>query len=87
MLDLKNLGGLPHPSFDLVFRRLTKPEPERHILVDVHMRVQSIVLKDHGDVAILGRHIVHHPVSYRTRSLGDLFETGNHPERGGLATT
>src|SRR5690606_793580 len=48
-------------------------------------RVQRVVLEDHGDVTVLGRHVVDHPVTDHERPLGDRLETGDHPQHGGLA--
>jgi hypothetical protein len=49
------------------------------------VRVERVVLEDHRDVAILGWEVVDDLVADPHRALGDLFQTGDHPERGRLA--
>ncbi len=49
------------------------------------MRVERVALEHHGDVAFLGRQVVHHPVANRDRAAGNAFQTGDHPEQCGLA--
>ena len=42
------------------------------------MRVQGVVLKHHGDVAIARGHIVHDSIAYSQRAARYLFQTGDH---------
>jgi hypothetical protein len=49
------------------------------------VRIQRVVLEDHGDVAVAGGQCVDDLVSDTDDALGDLLEPGDHPERGGLA--
>ena len=50
------------------------------------MGIKGIVLKDHGDVPVLGLHIVHPLVADQEVPLADLLQPGDHTQRGGLAT-
>jgi hypothetical protein len=54
LLQTQNFGGIVHPFLDLSFGDMTQLEAKGHIVVDGHVRVQGIVLEDHGDVAIFG---------------------------------
>src|SRR5690625_1401869 len=87
VFDLQRLGGFPHATIDLVLGRLAQAQPERHVLVDVHVRVERVVLENHRYVAVFGRHVVHDAIPDSHRSLGDLLEAGDHAQRGRLATT
>src|SRR5207237_4507305 len=60
-------------------------QPERHVRVDGNVRVERVVLEHHGDVAVLGRHIVHDVAADRYVAAGDLFETGDHAQGRALA--
>ena len=60
-------------------------EPERHVVVDVHVRVERVVLEDHRDVARLRRQVVHDLVADAHRAGGDVLEAGDHAERARLA--
>jgi hypothetical protein len=43
---------------DLLLGHLPQLQPERHVLVHRHVRVQGVVLKHHRDVAVLRRDVV-----------------------------
>ncbi len=44
------------------------------------MRIESIGLEHHGDVAVLGRHFVDNPVSNFDLPRGDLLQPGQHAQ-------
>ena len=50
---------------DLALRALRKLEREAHIVLDVHMRVERVILKDHRDVAVFGMNVVDAPAGDR----------------------
>ena len=84
-LQAEHLGGLADPPLDLVLGRLAQLQAERQVLLDRHVRVQGVVLEHHGDVPVLGRQVVDHPVADRDRAAGDLLQPGDGPQRGRLA--
>ena len=45
------------------------------------MRVQRVVLEDHRDIAVLGRHVVDELTVDVELALGDLLETCDHTQR------
>jgi len=49
------------------------------------VRVERVALEHHGDVAVLGRDLVHHPPPDGDGARGDLLEPGDHAEQGALA--
>ena len=48
------------------------------------MRVQGVVLEDHGDIAILGWHVGDVAVADQDTAGVDFFEPGKHAKGGGL---
>ena len=58
---------------------------KRQVLAHRHVRVKRVVLKHHGDVAVLGRHVVHDPVA-DADSRRDRLESGDHAQRRALST-
>ena len=80
----EDLGGVVHPSGDLVLAHLPELQGERHVVVHGHVRVQGVVLEDHRDVAVLRRQVVHDPVPDAHRAARDLLEPGHHAQRRGL---
>jgi len=49
------------------------------------VRVERVGLEDHGDVAVLRRHVVDDPVADPDLSLGDRLQAGEHAQRCRLA--
>ena len=85
LLEAEHLGGLVDPALDLILGRLPQLQAERQVLLDRHVRVERVVLEHHGDVPVLRRQVVDHPVADLDRAAGDLLEPGDGPQRGGLA--
>ena len=50
----EHLGHLARLLLALLLRDASHPEGERDVLEHVHVRVEGVVLEDHGDVPILG---------------------------------
>ena len=61
LFEAEDLGRPPDLFVHHRLRRLRQGQREGHVVVDRHVRVERIVLEDHRDVAILGRHRVDHP--------------------------
>ena len=74
-----------HLLFDFRFRRVLHLEGETNVLTYRHVRIERVVLKDHRDVAISRRHVVHDLAINTYDAARDLFETCDHPHCRGLA--
>jgi len=79
--DAENLGCLADLLVDLVLGNLADLEREGEVVVDGQVWVQGVALKHHGDVAILGVHVVYHRTAYGDLAVGDVLETGDHAQR------
>src|SRR5690606_30971275 len=79
--DLEDAGSFLHPAIDLVVAHLPQTETEGHVVVHRHVRVEGIVLEDHGDVTVLARHGVHDPLAAEELALCDLLEACHHPQK------
>ena len=51
------------------------------------MRVKRVVLEDHRDITILGRHLIHHPVADGDFTARDILKPRQHTKQGGFAAT
>ena len=84
-MDAEYIGRFLHPCLNLVFGIFPQLKPKGHVLIDAHVRVERVILEDHGDVAVFGGHIVDDRPIYRNLAGGDFLKSGNHPQRRGLA--
>ncbi len=87
MGDVEDFRRVLNLAVDEVPGCFAKLQAESHVLVDGHMRIKRIILEDHGDVAVLGRHIVHQVAADLELAAGNLFQPGDHPERRRFAAT
>ena len=58
LLELQHARRLAHAPGDLVFGLVVQAQAEGHVLVDAEVRVERVVLKDHGDVAVARLEVV-----------------------------
>ncbi|HWJ32189.1 MAG TPA: hypothetical protein VNR59_07600 [Gaiellaceae bacterium] len=77
-------GALDAPA-DLLLRDAAHLQAEAHVVVDVHVRVERVVLEDHRHVARLRRQVVHDLAADADDAAADLLEPGDHAERARLA--
>ena len=83
--DVQNLRRLTYPPVDLVLGYLLQLQGEGHVPVYRHMGIQGVALEHHGDVPVLGLHVVHQLAVDVQLTAGDVLQTGDHPQGGGLA--
>ena len=85
VLEVEELGGLEHAGGALLLADAGDLEREAHVLGDGHVRVQRVVLEHHRDVAVLRRDVGDVAVADEDAAGVDLFEAGEHAQRGGLS--
>jgi len=85
LIEVEDASGIGDASFDFCFGDFAELEGEGHVFVDAHVRVERVVLEDHGDVAVLGVDVVDDAFADADLARGDLLEARDHAERGGLA--
>ena len=83
--DIEDLGGLPHLLVDDIPPLVPEREGEGHVLIHGHVREEGIILKDHGDVALLGVNIVHELAVVIELPVRDLLQPRDHAQGGGFA--
>src|SRR5215217_7004701 len=86
-LDGENPCGLLHPARDLVLIHLPELEGEAHILPHVHVRVEGVVLEDHGYVPLARRKVVDYLVAYKDFTASYVLEAGDHTQGRRLPAT
>ncbi len=85
--DAQNLGGLAHPLVEFGLGCLPHLQRKGQILVDALVRVERVILEHHGDVPVFRVKVVDDLVVDGNGAVGDLDQSGDQVERGGLATT
>ena len=85
--ELENLARTLDPRIDVAPRQAADLESVRHVVEHAHVRVERVVLEDHGNVAIFRLELVHDPITDDDVAGRDLLESGNHAQQRGLTTT
>ena len=83
-LDVEDSRSVLDSLADFVLRPFAIEQPERHVVVDCHVRVERVILEDHRDVAVLGLQIVDDTAVDCDRTGGDVLESGDHSQQGRL---
>jgi hypothetical protein len=85
-------GDARHPPGDLGVGRPVAPvmpglqtQPEGQVRGHGHVRVQSVVLEDHGHIAVAGALLGDGRTAEEQVTCRGRLEAGQHPEQGGLA--
>ena len=85
--QIENFGGLVDLLLDLLLRQFCQLERESDVLADVHVRVQRVGLKHHGDIAVLRSDIVHALAVDEQVTFGDVLQPCNHVQHRRLTAT
>ena len=78
-------GGRTDPPVSFGLLDLLVLQREADVLIHRQVRVERVVLEDHGDVAVPGRHVVDHAVAEADRARRDPLQARDHPQRRRLA--
>ena len=84
LLQIQDLRRLTHLAVDLILGDLPQGQGKRHVVVDRHMGIERIVLKNHGDVSVLRLYIVHFHTVDQKFAFGDVLQSRDHPQGRGL---
>ncbi len=85
MRDPQHLGRILDTLVGLRALDAAHLEAEAHVLAHGLVRIERIVLKHHGDVALARRQRVHDLIADAHLARGHAFETRHHAQRRGLA--
>ena len=85
--QIEDLRCVADHLVDLILRNLAELESECHVVIDSHVRIQSIVLEDHGDIAVLGLDIIHDLAVDLEGTGGDVLQTCDHTKGSGLSAS
>src|ERR1700739_1637727 len=83
--NAENIGRLVDALADRAALDFPHFQAEGHVVVDAHVRIERVILKHHGDVAVHGRQFVHHGIADEHLTRANGFETRHHAQRRGLA--
>ena len=86
LLQADDVRELLDAPVSLGLGNLGVDEAELHVLPHAHGGVESVVLEDHGDVALAGLGVVHADAVDEQVAGADLLQAGDHTQRRGLAT-
>jgi hypothetical protein len=78
-------GGRADPAVPLRLGDAGVLQGEADVLVDGQVRVERVVLEDHGHVSPPGRDVVDHVAADADGARRDRLKAGDHAQRGGLA--
>ena len=84
-IKVKDLGCFINLFLDLILRNLAKLQSESHVVKYGHMRIQSVVLEDHGDIAVFRLDIVHDLVVNLQGSGRDVLKSCDHTKGCGFS--
>src|SRR3712207_8266900 len=73
-----------HARADLAAGHLAHLQPEGHVVEHRHLRVERVVLEDHGDVSVARRDALDRAVADPDAPARHALEPGEQPQGGGL---
>jgi hypothetical protein len=82
---LQDVRGARDPLGDFRLGKAADLEAVRHVVAHRHVRIERVVLEDHGDVAVLGLDPVDEPAADADLATRHLLEPGDHAQERGLA--
>ncbi|MNJ37996.1 hypothetical protein D3C77_328330 [compost metagenome] len=87
VLDIKNSCSFTYTLVDFFFFHFTKFQTKCHVLIHVHMRIQSVRLENHRNVAIFRSNVVNDAVANVQFTFSNFFKTSDHTKSCRFTTT
>jgi hypothetical protein len=87
ILNAEDAGGLVDAACDVRGAQAPDAEAESEVLGHGEVRVERVVLEDHGDITVARRQTADVGVADENASGGETFEAGNHAQGAGFAAT
>ena len=83
--QIQDLSSCQHLLMDDLGIFLAKGQGERHVFVNGHVTVESVVLEDHGHVTVLSRSVGHILAVDEQLAAGNILKACHHTQGSGLA--
>jgi hypothetical protein len=87
IFDAENRSGFMDTAGDVIGRQMADPEPESEILRNAEVRVEGVILEDHGDIAFTGWELADVGITNKDAAGGETLKAGDHAQGAGLAAT
>ena len=85
VVDAQQARGVHDAALDFVFGRLAQTQAKGHVVVQALVRIERVVLKHHGDVAVARRLVVDALAVDQHIAAADALQARDHAQQGGLA--
>jgi hypothetical protein len=85
LAQAQHVGDLVDLGADLGPRHLAHLESEAEVCAHRQMWIERVILEHHRDVALAGLDLVDRTRADPDHAVGDVLESGDHPQRRGLA--
>ena len=82
VLQIQDLSCLFNGFFNLILRNLAELQTKCHVVKYGHMRIQGIVLENHGNISVLRVYVIHNLSVNFQRAGRNFLQTCNHTKRG-----
>jgi hypothetical protein len=83
--EFQNLRRLGHACFDVGLGHLGDLQTVGHVVEHAHVRIQGVVLKHHGDVALGRLQLIDNFAANRNLAARDFFQARHHAQQGAFA--
>jgi hypothetical protein len=87
IFDAENGGGFVNAAGNVICGEMADAEPEGEVLGNAEVRVEGVVLEDHGDIAFTGWEFADVGVADKDAAGGEALKAGDHAQGAGLTAT